>query len=115
VTTPDGAARTGARQRLEERGAVVHVADGTLKSALASLAQQGITSLLIEGGASLAAAAWDDRVVDFVRLYVTPHVFGPAGVRFLPGRRLAPAMLSERRVEPIGPDVLIEGYVHGPC
>jgi len=114
VTTADGAARADARARLEQRGAEIVVADGTIRSGAAALVGRGITSLLIEGGAALHAAAWDEGIVDFVRLYVTPHVLGPTGVRFLSGRRLPPAMLAERRVEPIGPDVLIEGYVHGP-
>ena len=60
------------------------------------------------------AAAWDEGVVDFVRLYVTPHVLGAAGVALLPGRSFSAAALLERRVAPLGPDVLIEGYVHGP-
>ena len=50
-----------------------------------------------------------------MRLYVTPHVLGDrAAVRFLPDRPFSTAELRERRVEPLGPDVLIEGYVHGP-
>ncbi len=114
VTTAD-AARTGARTMLEERGAAVVVADGSVRGGSEALAARGITSLLLEGGAALHAAAWDEGLVDFVRLYVTPHVLGPTGVRFLAGRRLPPAMLADRRVEPLGPDVLIEGYVHGPC
>ena len=114
VTTVEAAARAEVRQRLEDRGAEIVIADGSVRSGAVALAGRGITSLLIEGGAGLHAAAWDEGIVDFVRLYVTPHVLGPSGVRFLEGRRLPPAMLGERRVEPLGPDVLIEGYVHGP-
>jgi hypothetical protein len=35
-------------------------------------------------------------------------------VRFLDGRTFATTDLFERRVETLGPDVLIEGYVHRP-
>jgi hypothetical protein len=49
-----------------------------------------------------------------VRLYVTPRVLGPEGVRLLDGRALAVDRLIERRVEMMPPDVMIEGYVHGP-
>jgi diaminohydroxyphosphoribosylaminopyrimidine deaminase/5-amino-6-(5-phosphoribosylamino)uracil reductase len=114
VTTAHAAGRADIREPLERRGAEMLIADGTVRSAVTALAARGVTSLLIEGGAGLHGSAWDEGVVDFVRLYVTPHVLGASGVRFLSGRRLPPAMLFERRVEPIGPDVLIEGYVHRP-
>jgi len=115
VTTAESAARTEARAALEARGAEIVVTDGTVRDAVRVLGERDITSLLIEGGAELHRAAWDEEVVDLVRLYVTPHVLGPTGVRFLSGRRLFPAALARRRVAPVGPDVLIEGYVHGPC
>ena len=51
-------------------------------------------------------------MVDFVRVYVTPHVLGSDGVALLPGRCFSAADLRDRRVEPLGPDVLIEGHVH---
>jgi riboflavin biosynthesis pyrimidine reductase len=70
--------------------------------------------LLLEGGAAMYEAAWDEDVIDFVRLYVTPHVLGPDGVPLLPARSFAASDLVERREEPLGPDVLVEGYVHGP-
>src|SRR5262249_14838789 len=70
-------------------------------------------SLLLEGGAAVHAAAWDEDVVDFVRLYVTPHLLR-SGVPLLPDRDFSSASLVDRRVTVLGPDVLIEGYVHGP-
>jgi riboflavin biosynthesis pyrimidine reductase len=60
------------------------------------------------------AAAWEAGVVDFVRLYVTPHVLGRDAVRFLNGRKFSSAALLERRTEQVGVDIMIEGYVHGP-
>lgn len=114
VTTPDGAGASQRRGALEARGAEVVVADGSVSAGVCALAARGITSVLIEGGAALHEAAWDEGVVDFVRLYVTPHVLGPAGVRLLPGRRVFEALVADRQVAPLGPDVVIEGYVHGP-
>lgn len=114
VTTAPGASNELARRRLEQAGAEVVVADGSIRGAVTALGRRGLTSILIEGGAAIHRAAWDEQVVDYVRLYVTPHVIGASGVRFLEGRALPPASLVERRVEPLGPDVLIEGYVHGP-
>jgi riboflavin biosynthesis pyrimidine reductase len=60
------------------------------------------------------AAAWDEDVVDFVRLYVAPRTIGAGGVPFLGGRAFRASDLVERRVEALGPDTMIEGYVHGP-
>ena len=114
VTSAAGAACVDARRQLEQHGAEIIVGDGTVASGTRALVERGVLSLLLEGGATLHAAAWDEGLVDLVRLYVTPHVLGPSGVRFLADRRLPPSTLADRRVEPMGPDVLIEGYVHGP-
>jgi diaminohydroxyphosphoribosylaminopyrimidine deaminase / 5-amino-6-(5-phosphoribosylamino)uracil reductase len=114
VTTPAGADRTH-RHVLESAGAVVVVArDGSIRAALECLGERGIGSLLLEGGPAVQAAAWDEDVVDFVRIYVTPHVLGSGGLAFQPVREFSAADLIHRRVEPLGPDVLIEGYVHRP-
>jgi riboflavin biosynthesis pyrimidine reductase len=88
--------------------------DGSFGAALERLAARQIGSLLLEGGAALHGGAWDERLVDYVRLYVTPHIIGPGGVKLLEDRPFSPAALVDQRVEPLGPDVLVEGYVHGP-
>jgi diaminohydroxyphosphoribosylaminopyrimidine deaminase/5-amino-6-(5-phosphoribosylamino)uracil reductase len=114
VTTAASEARADLRAALQERGAQLEVvADGTLRAALQRLAERQIESLLLEGGAEVHAAAWDESLVDYVRLYVTPHVLGPHGVPLLAERSFSSAELRDRRVLPLGPDVLIEGYVHG--
>jgi diaminohydroxyphosphoribosylaminopyrimidine deaminase/5-amino-6-(5-phosphoribosylamino)uracil reductase len=103
------------RRALEAQGAELAVAaDGTMRAALECLGERGLSSLLLEGGAAVHTAAWQEGVVDFVRLYVTPHVLGAGGLPVLGGCRFATTALAERRVVPLGPDVLIEGYVHGP-
>jgi diaminohydroxyphosphoribosylaminopyrimidine deaminase/5-amino-6-(5-phosphoribosylamino)uracil reductase len=115
VTTGDGASRRAARTALEARGAEIAVAgDGTVRSALALLGGRDVVSLLLEGGAALHAAAWDEQVVDYVRLYIAPCVLGAQGVRWLPDRSFSSADLVDRRIEQLGADVLIEGYVHRP-
>jgi diaminohydroxyphosphoribosylaminopyrimidine deaminase/5-amino-6-(5-phosphoribosylamino)uracil reductase len=112
MTTPTAAARPEIRMPLEERGAEILETDGSLRSGLEALGSRGISSVLLEGGAALHEAAWMERVVDLVRLYVTPHVLGPGGVAFLNGRTFSTLDLVDRRIEPVGPDVLMEGYVH---
>jgi diaminohydroxyphosphoribosylaminopyrimidine deaminase/5-amino-6-(5-phosphoribosylamino)uracil reductase len=114
VTSPEGAACEARRAPLGRRGAQIVVSDGTIRSAMRRLGEYGIASLLLEGGAGLHEAAWTAGVVDFVRLYVAPRMLGPAGVKFLNGRPFSTATLLERRTEPIGEDVMIEGYVHRP-
>jgi len=115
VTTADAAGRVDLRRPLEQRGAEIEVAaDRSFRSALERLGARSVESLLLEGGAALHAAAWDEDLVDFVQLYVTPAALGPGGVPFLAGRSFSSAELIEGRVEPLGDDVLIEGYVHRP-
>ena len=114
ITTAGFAARAELRAPLEERGALIEVAgDPTLRAALQRLAARQIESLLLEGGAAVHAAAWDEGLVDYVRLYVTPHMLGDRAMPLLPGRSFSTADLREGHVAPLGPDVLIEGYVHG--
>lgn len=95
-------------------GPVMVVTSSELADALKELAVHGIQSLILEGGATVHAAAWDAGLVDYVQLYVAPVWLGERGVRLLEGRDFSSASLVERRVEQIGPDVLIEGYVHRP-
>ena len=114
VTTAEAAARAELRRPLEARGAHIEVAvDRTLRAALRRLAERQIESLLLEGGAAVHAAAWDEGLVDYVRLYVTPHVLGAGALPLLAEREFSSEDLRDRRVMPLGPDVLIEGYVHG--
>lgn len=115
VTTPDGASDAAACRRLDERGAQIEVArEGTLTAALERLGALGVGSLLIEGGAGIHRAAWAEGVVDYVRVYVTPCTLGSGGVPLLEGCAFSLAALVDRAVQPMGPDVVIEGYVHGP-
>jgi diaminohydroxyphosphoribosylaminopyrimidine deaminase/5-amino-6-(5-phosphoribosylamino)uracil reductase len=115
VVVTTSRARLEARRELEARGALVDVAaDDSLAAALDCLGRRSIGSLLLEGGAAVHGAAWDERVVDFVRLYVAPSGIGSEGVPFLEHREFATSDLIERRVEALGEDTLIEGYVHRP-
>ena len=114
LTSP---ARAAAEQAdaLRQAGATVLAVPGpSLGEALACLPALDVQSLLLEGGAQVHRAAWDGRLVDYVQLYVAPVHVGAEGVPLLEGRRFSPAALIERRVRRLGPDVVIEGYVHRP-
>ena len=112
VTTAQAADDRRLREPLEDRGAEIVIANGTIRSGLVALGSRGISSLLLEGGAELHESAWAERVVDYVRLYVTPHLLGPGSLQFLNGRPLSALNLFNERIEPLGSDVLVEGYVH---
>jgi len=107
---------------LERAGAmVVALDDPTMIEALRALADRDIQSLVLEGGAAVHQAAWDADVVDYVQLYVAPVTLGARGanaptapVPLALGRDVTVASLIERNVRMLGPDVLIEGYVHRP-
>lgn len=115
VTEP---ARLGgaAERALTEAGASVLAQEAPgIGGALAMLLSRGIHSVLIEGGAALHAACWDEAVVDYVQLYQAPHSLGPAGVAMPRHSSLLGDDLIDRRVTQLGPDLLTEGYVHRPC
>ena len=100
---------------LERAGATVVAPElNGLVPALHELAARDIQSLLVEGGAALHAGLWDAGVVDYVQMYVAPMTLGSEGVPMLDGRDFMAAALLEQRVDQLGPDVLIEGYVHRP-
>jgi diaminohydroxyphosphoribosylaminopyrimidine deaminase / 5-amino-6-(5-phosphoribosylamino)uracil reductase len=73
---------------LRRRGVSVLVLPGrngvlSLRRLLAHLAARGVTSVLIEGGATLAAAALRARVVDRLFVFVAPKLIGGDGVPML--------------------------------
>lgn len=106
------AASPAAADALRSAGAqIAAVSSPNLADALTQLADLGVSSLLLEGGAALHAAAWDARMIDRVQLYVAPSALGPGGVPAFGGRALPLHDLRNRRVEPCGDDVLIEGDV----
>ena len=79
---------------------------------LLALGDEGVQSLLLEGGPTLATAFLEADLVDKLLLFVAPKLAG-AGKPFLaplPSART----LSHLRTERVGDDVLLEAYVHEP-
>ena len=113
LTTPAALAAERARAAALERAGATLLAPPQLGIAAALRELGEIQSLMLEGGTALHAAAWDEGVVDYVQLYVTPSSLGPAGVP-LESRVFSTAGLFDRQVTVLGCDVLIEGYVHRP-
>ena len=116
LTSPESFAHKGEqRTALERVGATIAVPEEPgIRGAIGALSAFEIQSVLIEGGAAVHAAAWDENVVDYVQLFVAPAALGPAGVRLFDGYDSALSSLVEPKIELLGPDTLIEGYVHRP-
>ena len=85
---------------------------GSLDEELRALAADGVQSLLLEGGPTLATAFLAAGLVDKLLLFVTPVLAG-GGPRVL-GDLEAPLELLHLRTEPSGEDVLLEAYLREP-
>ena len=84
-----------AADALRRAGAQIEMLeDDSVPAAIARLGELGLTSLLLEGGAALSAAAWDAGMIDRVRLYVAPTALGSTGVPLLDGSRSRPLTCS---------------------
>lgn len=105
--------RQGVRSPLEGDARVTILPSTSLQEALQGLARHGISTLLLEGGPTLASAFFDEGLIDELRVFVAPKLLG-AGLAALslPVRSMhAAAALENVQVEQVGPDVLITGWV----
>lgn len=96
---------------LRDAGADTLVADG-IEAALSELGRRGITSLFLEGGATLAAAFVEADQIDEARTFVAPILLGDrasrgrgsegdgGGVRAGAASSFSPRQLGERRDAP---------------
>jgi diaminohydroxyphosphoribosylaminopyrimidine deaminase/5-amino-6-(5-phosphoribosylamino)uracil reductase len=85
---------------------------GALGDELAALAGDGVQSLLLEGGPTLATAFLEAGLVDKLLVFVAPTLSGD-GPRLL-GELAGPVPLARLTARPVGPDLLLEAYVHEP-
>ncbi|MDQ1714050.1 MAG: diaminohydroxyphosphoribosylaminopyrimidine deaminase, partial [Frankiaceae bacterium] len=89
---------------------------GSLEQALRLLAEREIASLLVEGGAELAAALLRAGLVDALALFLAPRLIGGDGRPLLGALGVtaladAPELLATS-VRAVGPDMLVEGLLH---
>jgi diaminohydroxyphosphoribosylaminopyrimidine deaminase/5-amino-6-(5-phosphoribosylamino)uracil reductase len=93
-------------------GLELELRTGPLAEELRALAAEGVQSLLLEGGPTLAAAFFEADLVDKVLVFVAPTLAGagPSLVATLP----SPRTLSRLKATGVGDDVLLEAYVHEP-
>jgi diaminohydroxyphosphoribosylaminopyrimidine deaminase/5-amino-6-(5-phosphoribosylamino)uracil reductase len=114
VPTPRGQPRRLAfgRGPLPE-GSELELRSGPLETELASLAAEGVQSLLLEGGPTLAAAFLEADLIDKLLVFVAPLLAGDLGPGVL-ARVASPVEVSHLRARLVGKDALLEAYVHTP-
>jgi diaminohydroxyphosphoribosylaminopyrimidine deaminase/5-amino-6-(5-phosphoribosylamino)uracil reductase len=93
-------------------GSDLELRSGPIEDELAALAAEGVQSLLLEGGPTLATSFLAAGLVDKVLVFVAPVLAG-GGPRFL-GELAEPVELRHLTATPVGDDVLLRGYVHEP-
>ena len=86
-----------------------------LDALIAFLGQQGLTSILVEGGSTLLGSLFDIRAIDKVVCYIAPSIIGGVGALTAVGGKgitqLQDALqLQNITITPIGEDVMITGY-----
>ena len=93
-------------------GSGLELRSGPLPDELAALAGEGVQSLLLEGGPTLATSFLAAGLVDKVLLFVAPTIAGTGARAF--GDLVRPYALSRLRARQVGEDVLLEAYLNAP-
>jgi diaminohydroxyphosphoribosylaminopyrimidine deaminase/5-amino-6-(5-phosphoribosylamino)uracil reductase len=93
-------------------GSELELRSGELEAELAELAEEGVQTLLLEGGPTLATAFLERDLVDKLLVFVAPRLSGSGAgaVAALP----EPVTLRRLSCEPVGEDLLLTAYVHEP-
>ncbi len=116
MTTADAIGRHSDRaEALTRAGATLVEGSGGLPEDLRALVRFQISTLLLEGGAALHAAAWRAGLIDRVHVIVTPAMLGGGGVPSFEGIVIPMSELVPIKVAQLGPDQWMEADVHGHC
>jgi diaminohydroxyphosphoribosylaminopyrimidine deaminase / 5-amino-6-(5-phosphoribosylamino)uracil reductase len=93
-------------------GSGLELRSGRLADELATLAREGVQTLLLEGGPKLAGAFLATDLVDKLLVFVAPMLAGAGAgpVAALP----EPRSLRRLSCEAVGEDLLLTAYVHEP-
>jgi diaminohydroxyphosphoribosylaminopyrimidine deaminase/5-amino-6-(5-phosphoribosylamino)uracil reductase len=93
-------------------GSELELRDGPLADELRRLADEGVQSLLLEGGPTLASSFMSADLVDKLLVFVAPRIAGSGESLLapLPG----PVALTRLTAEQFGEDILLSAYVHEP-
>jgi diaminohydroxyphosphoribosylaminopyrimidine deaminase/5-amino-6-(5-phosphoribosylamino)uracil reductase len=93
-------------------GSDLELLAGSLPVELEQLAAEGVQSLLLEGGPTLATAFLAEDLVDKLLVFIAPKLSGQ-GPSLL-GELPRPVELKRLSVQRVGEDLLVSAYVHEP-
>jgi diaminohydroxyphosphoribosylaminopyrimidine deaminase/5-amino-6-(5-phosphoribosylamino)uracil reductase len=93
-------------------GSDLELRTGPLADELHALAAEGVQSLLLEGGPTIAGAFADAGLVDKLLVFVAPSLSGSGPSLF--GKLRAAEEVTRLEARPVGDDVLLTAYVHEP-
>ncbi|HUO16423.1 MAG TPA: bifunctional diaminohydroxyphosphoribosylaminopyrimidine deaminase/5-amino-6-(5-phosphoribosylamino)uracil reductase RibD [Verrucomicrobiae bacterium] len=93
-----------------------------IREALRRLADREITSVMVEGGASINAAILRQQIADKIFFYYAPAILGSGSVPFavnrgenVPGDDLRRGLrVTDVRLHSFGEDLAVEGYLRDP-
>jgi diaminohydroxyphosphoribosylaminopyrimidine deaminase/5-amino-6-(5-phosphoribosylamino)uracil reductase len=93
-------------------GSELEIRSGRLEEELSALGAEGVRSLLLEGGPTLASSFLAAGLVDKLLLFVAPTLAGSGPRAFADLPR--PLDLAHVELERLGEDVLLSGYLRAP-
>jgi len=93
-------------------GSELELRSGPVEDELRALATEGVQSLLLEGGPTLAGAFLRRELVDKLLVFVAPVLAGRGPLAFEPSER--PLRLARLTSRQVGEDVLHEAYLREP-
>ena len=93
-------------------GVDLELRSGPLEEELGELAGEGVQSLLLEGGPTLATAFLQAGLVDKLLVFVAPKLAGAGPTLF--GELDEPVELSRFETRRVGEDLLLTAYVNEP-
>lgn len=118
VTTVD---KKKKEKKLEETGAeIIKLKPGrsgkiSIKKLLRKLGKMEISSLLVEGGGTVAASFLKEKCVDKVCIFISPRILGGDGVNMIAGLGMKSIKesidIKNMKFKKFGNEIMIEGYI----
>jgi len=93
-------------------GSPLELRSGEPVEELRALAGEGVQSLLLEGGPTIATAFLERNLIDKLLLFIAPKLSGEGSHLF--NDFVAPREVIRSTVRPVGEDLLFEGYLREP-